>query len=188
MKDTISIVVCDPDDPLTVGIVAEALKEYQSILIPCASRDALSAAIECQPVDVAVVNLQKPLEEAFCLLSEIQMKAPRVEVIFVAQFDDEMLRSWMEIIRRGAYEFLAKPLDPAELKHQVVRAAEKHHPLQKRPPDRIREGSQRNCEKEGPCWSTGVAVDKRYLTAVVIRRALDWRNSDDRRSAESGRP
>ena len=135
MKNTISIVVCDPDDPLTVGIVAEALKEYQSILIPCTSREALGAAIECQPVDVVVVNLQKPLEEAFRLLSEIQMKAPQAEVIFVAQFDDEMLRSWMEVIRHGAYEFLAKPLDAAELKHQVVRATEKHHPvqLQKRP-------------------------------------------------------
>ena len=46
-----------------------------------------------------------------------------------------MLRSWMEIIRRGAYEFLAKPLDPEELKYQVVRTTEKHHPvrLQKRP-------------------------------------------------------
>jgi len=135
MKNRISIVVCDPDDPLTVGIVAKALKEYLSILIPCTSGEAVGAAIECQPVDVVIVNLQKPLKKAFRLLSEIQMKAPQTEVIFVAQFADEMLRSWMEIIRRGAYEFLAKPLDPEELKYQVVRATEKHHPvrLQKRP-------------------------------------------------------
>ena len=95
----------------------------------------MGAAIECQPVDVVIVSLQKPLKEAFRLLSEIQMKAPQAEVIFVAEFADEMLRSWMEIIRRGAYEFLAKPLDPEELKYQVVRATEKHHPvrLQKRP-------------------------------------------------------
>ena len=129
MKDTISIVVCDPDDPLTIGIVAEALKEYLSILIPCTSPEAVGAAIECQPVDVVVVNLQKPLKEAFRLLLEIQTKAPQAEVIFVAEFADDMLRSWMEIIRRGAYEFLVKPLDPTELKHQVVRATEKHHPV-----------------------------------------------------------
>jgi two-component system C4-dicarboxylate transport response regulator DctD len=136
MKNTISIVVYDPDDPLTVGIVAEALKEYQSILIPCTSPEAVSTAIERQSVDVVVLNFEKPPEQAFRLLSEIQMKAPQAEVIFVAQFDDEMLWSWMEIIQRGAYEFLAKPLDPAELMHQVVRATEKHHRiwLQRRPP------------------------------------------------------
>src|SRR5262245_60310077 len=93
------------------------------------SPETVGAAIERQSVDVVVVNLQKPLKEAFRLLSEIQTKAPLAEVIFVAEFADDMLRPWMEIIRRGAYEFLVKPLDPTELRHQVVRAAEKHHPV-----------------------------------------------------------
>jgi len=136
MKDTISIVVCDPEDPRTLESVAEAVREYQSVLIPCASGEAVGAAIERQPVDVVVLNLQKPLEEAFRLLLEIQGKAPQAEVIFVAQFDDEMLWVWMEVIQRGAYEFLPKPFDPEELKHHVVHATEKHHPvrLRKRPP------------------------------------------------------
>jgi DNA-binding NtrC family response regulator len=38
----------------------------------------------------------------------------------------------MEVIQRGAYEFLPKPFDWEELKHHVVHAAEKHHPVELR--------------------------------------------------------
>jgi DNA-binding NtrC family response regulator len=58
-------------------------------------------------------------------------------VIFVSPFDDDETRwAWTETIRRGAYEFLPKPLDPLELNRVLVQATEKHHPMQlrKRPP------------------------------------------------------
>jgi DNA-binding NtrC family response regulator len=136
MKDTISVVAFDPEDPCTVESLAEALSEYQSVLIPCTTEETMQDTIERQPVDVVVLNLQKPFEDAFGLLSQIQDKAPQAEVIFGGQFDDEMLWAWMEVIQRGAYEFLPKPFDPDELKHHVVHAAEKHHAVRrrKRPP------------------------------------------------------
>jgi DNA-binding NtrC family response regulator len=96
----------------------------------------VQAVIVERRVDVAVLNLSRPFEKSFRLLAEIQSKASQTEVIFVAQFDEQMLRAWMEVIQRGAYEFLPKPFDREELKHHVVNAAEKHHPveLRKRPP------------------------------------------------------
>ena len=96
----------------------------------------MRSAIGHQSVDVVVLKLDKPFEPAFSLLSEIQRKAPHAEVIFVAQFDDEILWVWIEVIRRGAYEFLPKPLDREDLRHYVVSATEKHHAVEprKRPP------------------------------------------------------
>ena len=87
-------------------------------------------------VDVVILSLQKPFEEAFHLLSEIKTKASEVEVIFVSEFDDETRWIWMEAIQCGAYEFLPKPLDLSELQRVLVQATEKHHPvkLRKRPP------------------------------------------------------
>jgi DNA-binding NtrC family response regulator len=132
MRHNISVAVFDPKDPATFNSVAEALKEYQSVVTPFASEAALRAAITRRQVDVAVLSLEKPFKEAFSLLREIQSKAPQAAVIFVARFDDEMLWAWMEVIQRGAYEFLPKPFDSEELKYQLLRAVEKHHPAQLR--------------------------------------------------------
>lgn len=136
MKHSFSVAVFDAEDPETLEIAAGVLKEYRSLVIPCASEEALRTAIENKPVDVVILNLSRPFEQSFRVLAEIQNKAPQVEVIFVARFDDEVLWAWMEVIQRGAYEFLPKPFDPEELKHHMVHAAEKHHPLEmrKRPP------------------------------------------------------
>jgi DNA-binding NtrC family response regulator len=62
-------------------------------------------------MDVLVLKLRKPFDEDIRTLSEVQVKAPDAEVTFVAQFDDGLLRDWVEVVRRGAYEFLPKPLN-----------------------------------------------------------------------------
>ena len=132
MERGISILVWDQDDPLTVKRVTEAIEEYQSVVIPCSSAEVLLFAIQHETVDVVILNLQKPFERAFHLLSQIKTKVPQVEVIFVSRFDDEARWVWMEVIQRGAYEFLPKPVEVPELKRILVHAAEKHHPLKLR--------------------------------------------------------
>jgi len=132
MKHMITVAVLDPQDPVTARSVKDALREYQSVVIPCESKKAMQAAMRQQRMDVVVLTLSEPFDEDFRTLAEVQIKAPHAEVIFVAQFDDEMLRAWMEVIQRGAYEFLPKPLDREELKHHLLRATEKHHPVDQR--------------------------------------------------------
>src|SRR5262245_4102261 len=127
MKRGVSILVWDQDDLLTVKRVTEAIEEYESVVIPCSSAAALLFTIQHKTVDVVILNLQKPFEKAFSLLSQIKAQAPQVEVIFVSRFDHEERWVWMEIIQRGAYEFLPKPLAVPELKRLLVQAAEKHH-------------------------------------------------------------
>ena len=136
MQETISILVLDQDDLLTAKKVTESICEYQSVVIPCSSAEAILFTLQHKTVDVVILHLQKPFENAFHLLSGIKTKAPQVEVIFVSPFDDETRWVWIETIQRGAYEFLPKPLDLPELKRILVQATEKHHPvkLRKRPP------------------------------------------------------
>ena len=130
MPQAVSILVWDQDDPWTVRRVAEAIEEYQSVIIPCSSAAAILFTLQHKTVDVLILNLQKPLQDTFQLLSEIQAQAPQVEVIFVSPFDDDETRwAWTETIRRGAYEFLPTPLDPFELNRVLVQATEKHHPV-----------------------------------------------------------
>ena len=109
MKESVSIVVLDREDPTTLESVKECLAEVDCEIVSCASEEALRSIIASSPVDVLVINLEKPFERSFRLLSDIQAKARTTEIIFVALFDAETLWAWMEVIRRGAYEFLPKP-------------------------------------------------------------------------------
>jgi len=132
MKQSLSILVWDQDDPSTFKNVAEAVQEYQSVVFPCSSAAAVLFVIQQRAVDAVILNLQKPFEHAFHLLSEIKTKAPQVAVIFVSPFDEETRWLWTEAIQRGAYEFLPKPLDSQELKRILVQVTEKHHPVRPR--------------------------------------------------------
>jgi DNA-binding NtrC family response regulator len=132
MQPPVSILVWDQGDAQTVQRVAEAIDEYQSIVIPCSSAEAILFHIQHKMVDVVILNLQKPFQDTLHLLSEIKTKADQVEVICVSPFDDETRWLWIETIQRGAYDFLPKPLDRLELKRVLVQATEKHHPLKLR--------------------------------------------------------
>ena len=136
MEQNCSILVWDQDDPSTLKNVTEAIQEFRSVVIPCSSAKTVLFTIQHRTVDVVILNLQKPFEQAFRFLSEIKTKAPKVEVIFVSPFDEEARWVWIEAIQRGAYEFLPKPLDLGDLKRILVQAIEKHHPvkLRKFPP------------------------------------------------------
>ena len=136
MKKSASIIVFDREDPTTLERVKECLAEADWEVDSCASEEALTGMIASTPVDVIVINLEKPFERSFRLLSDIQSKARKTEVIFVALFDDETLWAWMEVIQRGAYEFLPKPFEPEELKYYLRQAIKKHHSRSRRTIDR----------------------------------------------------
>ena len=127
MRESASIIVLDREDPTTLERVKECLAEADWEVVSCASEEALTSTIASSPVDVIVINLEKPFERSFRLLSDIQSKARKTEVIFVALFDDETLWAWMEVIQRGAYEFLPKPFKPEELRYYLRQAIKKHH-------------------------------------------------------------
>jgi DNA-binding NtrC family response regulator len=152
MEQPVSILVWDQNDAHTARKVAEAVEEYQSVVIPCSSPEALLFTVEHRSVDVVVLSLQKPFEQAFHLLSEVKTRAAQVEVVFVSRFDEETLWVWVEAIQRGAYEFLPKPLDLAELKRILVQASEKHRPLKlrKRAPAESVKGLAAKAHKRRP--------------------------------------
>jgi DNA-binding response OmpR family regulator len=77
MPQAVSILVWDQDDPWTVHRVAKAIEEYQSVVIPCSSAAAVLFTLQHKTVDAGILNLQKPLQDTFQLLSEIQAQAPK---------------------------------------------------------------------------------------------------------------
>jgi len=121
--------VFDREDSTTLESMKEGLADVDCEIINCAAEEVLLSTIESSPVDVLVINLEKPFERSFRLLSDIQTKAQETQVIFVAPFDNDTLWAWMEVIQRGAYEFLPKPFDVEELRYHFIQVSRKHHSL-----------------------------------------------------------
>lgn len=129
MKQSISAIVFDREDSTTLEGVQQALAGVQAEIVSCASKEALLNTIASSTVDVLVINLEKPFERSFELLFEIQTRSRDTEVIFVAPLDHETLWAWMEVIQRGAHEFLPEPFEPEELRYHLIQATRKHHSL-----------------------------------------------------------
>ena len=130
MQETLSILVAD-EERSTVDKVIDAIKDYPSQVISCWSREAvLDTVLQNQTVDVVLLDFQQPFEKSFELLSDLKAVAPQSEVVFISKFDEEKL--WLEAVQRGAYDFLAKPLDSSELKRILLQATKRHHPVKAR--------------------------------------------------------
>lgn len=135
MQETLCVAVFDPSDPVTLERVVEAVREYQSLVIPCLSQSALLSAINRKYVDAVVAGFRDPFEESFELLSQVKAHSTSSEVVFLSEFDDRTRWFWVEAIQRGAFEFLPKPIDLVDLRQVLLRAAESCHPVRskKRP-------------------------------------------------------
>src|SRR5262245_15901668 len=108
MHEPLRIIVVDPDSQ-TVEKIREATEEYLSVITPCSSPDAILDTVrQHQPVEVMILELERPFGKVFTLLSELKSRV-QAEVVFVSRFDDEAL--WIEAIQSGTFDYLCKPLD-----------------------------------------------------------------------------
>lgn len=71
-------------------------------------------------VDLVIADLRLCRESGLDLLSELRRRTPGLPVILVSASPDAS--SYLDALRLGAYEYLAKPLDFAELQQVVQRA------------------------------------------------------------------
>src|SRR5213593_1927515 len=124
MQKAALIMVVD-SDPLTTEKVTEATRDYLCEVVAHSSLESMLEALDKNPaVDVIVLNLERPFEEAFELLPKLKARFLETEIVVRTRFDDETL--WVEAIQRGAYDLLPRPLDPVELSRILLRAVERH--------------------------------------------------------------
>ncbi len=93
---------------------------------PLAAADAAQGSAlfgEDGGVDVAVVDINLPGRSGIELLREMRERDPRVPVIVITGEPD--VSYLPEIVRGGAYDFLAKPVLKESITRAVARAAEK---------------------------------------------------------------
>jgi DNA-binding NtrC family response regulator len=76
------------------------------------------------PFDAVLMEPLTSFESLLAGLAALKERCPQTKVILVSEPED--LYCWTDAIRRGAYEFLPKPLKPDDIRWVIFNAAGRH--------------------------------------------------------------
>jgi len=119
-----TVLVVDDDDTVRSGLFWALSSDYQ--VLQASSREEACALINDEEVDVVVSDLHLPpnvddIAEGLSLIDVARSQDPPLQVVVITGSNAK--RAALEAVKRGAYGFFEKPLDPAELLHIVNQAA-----------------------------------------------------------------
>jgi len=116
------ILVADDDDALRESLELVLAAEGYEVLTARDGAAAL-ALVETQPVDVVLCDLRMPGMDGLELLPQLARKLPGVPVLLMSAYGSSDLA--VEALRRGAYDYLAKPFQPSEVLLTLRKARER---------------------------------------------------------------
>src|SRR5690349_23981885 len=119
-----TVLVVDDDDAVRSGLFWALTSDYQ--VLQASSRDDACTLINGNGIQVVVSDLHLPphvddISEGLALIDVARAHDPPLQVVVITGSDSK--RAALEAVKRGAYGFFEKPLDPAELLHIVNQAA-----------------------------------------------------------------
>src|SRR5436190_586371 len=119
-----TVLVVDDDESVRSGLYWALNTDYR--VLQASSREEACALIHEEDIEVVVSDLHLPphiddIGEGLALIDVARAQEPPLQVVVITGSDSK--RAALEAVRRGAYGFFEKPLDPAELLHIVNQAA-----------------------------------------------------------------
>lgn len=118
---TASILLVDDDVELLKALTKVLEREGYDV-VPHANATAAIQHVNAtkQRFDLVITDVSMPGMKGTSLLSAFKTAFPRTPVIIITAFGD--WGQYMDALREGAYEYLSKPLDKADLLAAVRRA------------------------------------------------------------------
>ena len=125
LKETILVV--DDDEAIRRGLFWTLNSDYHVLEAAC--RAEAVELLRQETVDVVVSDLHLPphledMSEGLAIIEAARASAPPAQVVVITGTDDK--GAAREAVKRGAYGFFEKPLDPDEVLHIVNQAARLH--------------------------------------------------------------
>ena len=118
----LSVLVID-DDRLIGEMVSDILTSKVCTVLKTTSSGEGLSILEREDVDVVLLDLVMPGLSGLDLISEINENFKYSTVIVITAHAS--MDSAIEALRKGAYDYIKKPLKPEHLFHSVTRAAER---------------------------------------------------------------
>jgi DNA-binding NtrC family response regulator len=108
------------DDPTILSSIGEALGDMGLEVGTAGSAEAALERLAKSRPDVVLSDIRMPGLSGLELLSLIRERAPDIDVVLMTAYDD--MPTVVSAMREGAFDFLVKPLDFAELEDVLRRA------------------------------------------------------------------
>jgi len=122
--DPIRVLVID-DEQAHAEAVAESLERVGYQCVIATSGSAGARKIETEDFDVVLTDLRMEDMDGLAILREAKQELPDSEVVVITGHGD--VKTAVEAIKEGAANYLLKPVDLAELRAMVDKAAERLH-------------------------------------------------------------
>ncbi len=100
------------DDPDTVRLVRKRLQAEGHEIDIAADGEAAMEKVSSTPVDLVLLDVRLPRKDGLTVLSEIKERHPGIAGVIMTAYGSEQVA--MEALRRGADDYLIKPLDEGE--------------------------------------------------------------------------
>jgi DNA-binding response OmpR family regulator len=130
MEDRVRVLVVDDELPVCRSVSGALEGDYQ-VETALSGEEAIRKG-EGVDYDVVITDLMMPGLSGMELLKQIAEGKPSTRVIMITGYPS--IKSAVESIKRGAFDYIPKPFTPAELRSVVARAVEskRYHELGER--------------------------------------------------------
>ena len=116
-----SILLVDDDPELLKALTKVLEKEHYEVAAQADAGSAIRYINETKKrFDLVITDVSMPGMKGTTFLAAVKTAFPRLPVIVITAFGD--WGQYMEALREGAYEYLSKPLEKADLLDAVRRA------------------------------------------------------------------
>src|ERR671923_1217366 len=115
------ILVVD-DDTNLIELVKMRLESAGYDVMAAVQEDDAIKAVKAQSFDLCLLDLMLSEKDGVSLMEEVHAIAPDVPAIILTAHGS--IESAVEAMRKGAYSYLTKPFEPADLLLQIERALE----------------------------------------------------------------
>lgn len=122
MSDNIRVLIVDDEEQFVLNLAR--LLKFRGFQVSTAldGFKALEAVGAEEPFDVVVLDVKMPVMDGITTLAEIKKLAPETEVIMLT--GHATVDSGIQAIRQGAFDYLMKPCDIADLTEKIKEACE----------------------------------------------------------------
>ncbi|HET8666817.1 MAG TPA: ATP-binding protein [Terriglobales bacterium] len=123
MEISIPRILVVDDEPNVLLTVEAILKQEGYEVDACSDGSKAVAAIHERHYDLVLTDLKMPGVDGLAVLAEVRKRSPNTVTLMMTGFGS--VASALDAVQLGAYEYLLKPTEVAELKAAVRRALER---------------------------------------------------------------